>query len=66
MNDWYFPGHFVGDKVLFAMRPVEDTEFLQSLKHFWESWVSGIPLKNPSVSRPHLTDVLKRAERLLS
>jgi hypothetical protein len=50
MNDWYFPGHFVGDKVLFAMRPVEDTESFQSLRHFWESWVSGPTLKNPTLS----------------
>jgi hypothetical protein len=42
-NNWLFPGHYHGDKVLFAMRPVEDTEFFSSLKHFWESWVSTLP-----------------------
>jgi hypothetical protein len=42
-HDWYFPDHFYQDQVLFAMRSVEETEFFESLKHFWSSWVRSNP-----------------------
>jgi len=39
-NDWYFPDHFCDGEVLFAIHPVEDTDFFAKIKEFWSLWVS--------------------------
>jgi hypothetical protein len=41
LNRWYFPDHLCGEEVLFAMRPVEHTEFFVKMRDFWSSWVSS-------------------------
>ena len=38
-HDWWFPGHSYRGAVIFTRSPLEQTEFIKDLKHFWEYWV---------------------------
>ena len=38
-RDWCFPGHFYHDAVVFALSPLQETDFLSQLMHFWDHWV---------------------------
>lgn len=40
LNDWSFPGHFLGEHVVFAISPLENTRFVDDLISFWKRWVS--------------------------
>lgn len=39
VNNWQFPGHLLNNRVAFALSPLEVTEFVANLKHFWDYWV---------------------------
>jgi hypothetical protein len=39
VNSWWFPGHSYRGAVIFALSPLNDTEFVEDLKNFWECWV---------------------------
>jgi hypothetical protein len=44
-KNWHFPGHFLGDRVVFAASPLEDTQFVHDLQSFWSHWVCLINSK---------------------
>jgi hypothetical protein len=39
INDWHFPGHLLGNRIVLAASPLEATEFVANLRHFWNHWV---------------------------
>ena len=39
VNNWRFPGHLLNNHVIFALSPLEATEFVTNLKHYWNYWV---------------------------
>jgi hypothetical protein len=45
-HGWFFPGHSYRDAVIFALSPLEQTEFVEDLKNFWDRWVGSIPSVN--------------------
>lgn len=37
---WPFPGHFYKQQVLFAVRELQETDFVAQLGSYWDAWVS--------------------------
>ena len=41
INGWHFPGHLLGNRTVLAVSPLEVTEFVANLRHFWDYWVKS-------------------------
>lgn len=41
INGWHFPGHLLGNRTVFAVSPLEATDFVANLRHFWDYWVKS-------------------------
>jgi hypothetical protein len=39
-SEYRYPGLVTGDKLIFLMQKLAQTEFVQQLRYFWELWVS--------------------------
>ena len=39
-RNWPLPGHFCGEKVIFAVQLLADSRFVPEFDVFWERWVS--------------------------
>lgn len=41
VNDWAFPNHYLKDQVVFAVREVDQSDFISELRDYWNTWVSS-------------------------
>jgi hypothetical protein len=40
---WPFPDHLKGSTVIFAVRRLDETDFVVELEEYWDTWVSVHP-----------------------
>ena len=39
LGDFVAPGTCIGDQIIFACQPVEDSFLCEQMRNFWEDWV---------------------------
>jgi hypothetical protein len=39
INRWHFPGYLLGNHTILPVSPLEATELVANLRHFWDYWV---------------------------
>ncbi|TDL17276.1 hypothetical protein BD410DRAFT_794434 [Rickenella mellea] len=57
-NGWHLPGHSVRDRVIFRATRLEDSEFVNGLRKYWEHWNVCCLTFNPAENQLYVLETI--------